>query len=218
MSLGPQDWAHSNRSDWGFLAGLASLKLLVHLPVLGRYGYHHDELYFLACGHHLAFGYVDHPPLVPWIARLADTLFGQSLYGLRIWPLLAGTVAVFLTGLLTRRLGGGRVAQLTACLAMIVAPVYLRAGNLLCIPAFEPLLWVLGSYLVVRIIQEDDPTLWAWVGLVVGIGLLTKHSMLFFAFGLAVGLLLTPQRKYLRSPWLYASVERTAYRRRSAAT
>lgn len=65
-----------SRGDWGFLCGLALLKLLVHLPVLDRYGYHHDELYFLACGEHLSFGYVDHAPLVPWIARLADTLFG----------------------------------------------------------------------------------------------------------------------------------------------
>jgi 4-amino-4-deoxy-L-arabinose transferase-like glycosyltransferase len=191
------------RSDWLFLAGLAVLKLLIHLPVLGRYGYHHDELYFLACGRHSAFGYVDHAPMVPWIARLADMLFGQSLYGLRIFATLAGVAAVFVTGVLVRRLGGGRFAQLIACLAMIVAPAYLRSNNMLCIPAFEPLLWILCSYLLVRIVQDNNPRLWIWVGLVAGIGLMTKHSMLFFGFGLVVALLLTPLRRQFKSPWLY---------------
>ncbi len=193
-----------NRSDGVFLGGLALLKLLIHLPVLGRYGYFHDELYFLACGERLAFGYVDHAPLVPWIARLADTLFGQSLYGLRISATLAGAAAVFLAGLLARRLGGGRFAQLTACLAMIIAPVYLRTGNMLCIPAFESLFWALGFYLLVRIIQEENPRLWLGLGLVAGIGLMNKHTMLLFGLGLVVGLLMTPLRNQFRSPWLYA--------------
>lgn len=128
------------RSDWSIPAAFAVLKLLLHLPVLHRFGYHHDELYFLACGRHLAFGYVDHAPLVPWIARMADTLFGQSLVGLRLFPLLAGAGAVVLAGLLVRKMGGGRFAQAVTCLAMLAAPVYLRTSNMLCIPAFEPLI------------------------------------------------------------------------------
>lgn len=192
------------RDDGLFLGALALVKLLIHLPVLGRYGYHHDELYFLACGDHLAFGYVDHAPLVPWIARLADELFGRSLIGLRIFPALAGVAAVFMTGLLTRRLGGGRFAQLLACLAVMLAPVYLRTHNLLHLPAFELLFWIFGVYLLVKIIDEDDPKLWLWVGLVSGLGLLTKHSMLFFGFGLVAALAATPLRRHFRSPWLYA--------------
>ena len=182
----------------------ALMKFLFHLPVLNRYGYHHDELYFIACGQHPAFGYVDHSPMTPWIARLAQTLFGDSLFGLRLFPLLAGTAALFLTGLLVRRLGGGRFAQALACLAMLMAPVYLRSGNMLCIPAFEPFFWVIGFYLLVRIVQEDNPRLWLGVGLVAGLGLMNKHSMLFFGFGLVVALALTSQRKHFRSPWLYA--------------
>ena len=191
------------RNDRIFLGFFAAIKLLIHLPVLGRFGYHHDELYFLACGHHFSFGYVDHAPLVPWIARLADELFGQSLYGLRILATLAGMAALVMTGILTRRLGGGRFAQTVACLAMLLAPVYLRTGNMLSIPSFEVLFWVLGSYLVVRILQEENPRLWLWVGLVAGVGLMNKHSMLFFGAGLAAALLLTPERKHFKSPWLY---------------
>jgi len=193
------------RSDLALILSLALVKIFIHLPILARYGYHHDELYFIACGQHLSFGYVDHAPLVPWIAWLATTLFGESLFGLRILSTLTGAAAVFLTGLLVRRLGGGRFAQVTACVAMIIAPVFLRTGNMLCLPAFEPLFWILGCYFVVRIVQEENPRLWLWLGLVAGLGLLNKHSMLFFGFGLVVGLLLTPMRKYFKSPWLYAA-------------
>jgi hypothetical protein len=181
--------------------GCAVLKLLLHLPVLSRYGYHHDELYFIACGRHLDVGYVDHAPLVPWIARLATVLFGESLAGLRIFATLAGAAAVLLVGLLARRLGGGRFAQLLACLAMLVAPVFLRTGNLFCIPAFEPLFWLGASYLVLVLVDRDDPRLWLGVGLIAGAGLLNKHSMLFFGFGLALGILATPLRRHLRTPW-----------------
>jgi len=184
-------------------AALAGLKILAHLPVLARYGFHHDELYFIACGAHPAFGYVDHPPLVPWIARLSTSLFGDSLVGLRLFPLLAGAAAMFMLAVLVWRLGGGVFAQLTAGLAFLIAPVYLRSQNMLCIPAFEPLFWTLGAYFLVRIIQEDNPRLWLWVGVVTGVGLLNKHAMLFFGFGLVVALALTPLRRHFKSPWLY---------------
>jgi len=183
---------------------LAPLKVLLHLPVLHRYGYHHDELYFLACGHHLAFGYVDHPPLVPWLARLSDALFGPWLPGLRLPATIAGAATVFLTASLARRLGGGRLAQLLAGLAVIVAPVFLRTGNLLCIPSFEPLVWIVAAHLLVTIVAEDRPRGWLWFGLVAGLGLMLKHSTLFLGFGVLVGLLATPARRHLRSPWLYA--------------
>ncbi|MCK4943406.1 MAG: glycosyltransferase family 39 protein, partial [Candidatus Aminicenantes bacterium] len=192
------------RNDLTVLAGLALFKLFIHLPVLTRYGYHHDELYFIACGRHLSVGYVDHAPLVPWIAWLSTTLFGESLFALRILATLSTAMTVFMVGLLVKRLGGGRFAQVVAGIGMIIAPVFLRTGNMLCLPAFEPLFWVLASYMVVRIIQENNPRLWLWVGIIVGAGMLNKHSMLFFGFGLVVGMLLTPMRKHFKSPWLYA--------------
>jgi len=193
-----------SRTDLVVPVSLALLKLAIHLVYNRWYGYHHDELYFLACGKHLSFGYVDHAPIVPWIARLSDEVFGQSLVGLRLFPAVAGPAAVFLTGLLTRRLGGGRFAQAVACVGMLIAPMYLRTGNALTIPSFEPLFWVLCSYLIVRIVQEDNPRLWIWVGIVAGIGLMTKHTMGLFGFGLVVGLLLTRERRQFKAPWLYA--------------
>ena len=185
-------------------AGFAAAKLALHLPVLTRYGYHLDELYFLACGRHLALGYVDHPPLVPWLARLADALFPNSLFALRLLPALAGAASVLLAGLLARRLGGGRFAQSLACLGMIVAPVYLRTGNMLSIPSFEPLVWLAVAHLLIRILDEDQLRLWPFVGLAIGVGLLLKHSTLFLAFGLLLALTIAGPRKHLRSPWFWA--------------
>jgi hypothetical protein len=192
------------KQDLLLLAGLALIKILIHLPVLTRYGYSFDELYFIACGNHPSVGYVDHAPLVPWLARLSTSLFGGSLFALRFSATVSTALTVFLTGLLARRLGGGRFAQIAAAVGVMIAPVFLRTGNMLCLPAFEPLFWVLASYLVVRIIQDDNPRLWLWVGVVAGFGLLNKHSMLFFGFGLLVGMILSPLRKHFKSPWFYA--------------
>lgn len=189
-------------------AAVAVVALLVHLPVLERYGYHHDELYFIACGNHLSFGYVDHAPMVPWIARLATTLFGESLFGLRIFAAIAVAGAVALTGILVARIGGGRFAQLLACTAWLVSPVAMRTGNMLCISAFEPLFWLGSALLLVRIVGNDEPRSWIWLGLLIGLGLMNKHSMLFFAFGLGVATLATPLRQHLRTrwPWLGGGV------------
>ena len=199
----PSNRAKSTVSTDLFIpAVFAVLKLLLHLPVITRYGYHQDELYFIACGEHLSFGYVDHAPLVPWLARLATTLFGDSLFGLRIMATVAGAGAIWITILLVRRLGGGRFAQVMAGIAMLIAPVWLRTSNMLCLPAFEPLFWVGAAYLLVRMIQESNPQ-YGRDRSVCGIGLINKHSMLFFGLGLFVALLATPLRRSFRSPWLY---------------
>lgn len=184
-------------------AAFALFKLLLHLPFHGRYGFHHDELYFLACGRHLAFGYVDHAPMVPWIARFSESVFGDSLHALRFFPALAGALAVFITGVIARELGGRRFAQAVACLAFLVSPAYLRMGHMLSIPSFEALYWGLAALVLIRIIKEDRPRLFLLLGAVAGVGMMNKHSMVFPVFGLSVGLLLTPERKYLAGRWYW---------------
>lgn len=187
---------------------LCIAKVAVHVALIDRYGYHRDELYFIACGARLALGYVDHAPLVPWIAALAGLLFDHSLFGLRILPALAGGATVLLTARLVRELGGGPRAVLLAGIAVVIPPAYLRMSKILCIPVFEPLFWTLASLLVVRIAAGHSRKLWLAVGLVVGIGLLNKHSMLLWIAGMGVGLIATPLRRELRSPmpWLGLAV------------
>ena len=193
------------------IGGLALTKLLVHLLVLGRYGIHGDEMYFLACGRELAAGYVDHPPLVPWIARLVELTLGDSVAALRVVPALAGSALVVITMLLCRELGGGRWAQATAGLCVIVAPVYLRAQSLLSLPAFEPLLWTSASLcvmLALRSRSEGDADVasrharwWLAAGLIAGVGLLNKHTMVVWGLGVALGLVLSRNRRALGAPW-----------------
>ena len=117
------------------------------------YGFFRDELYFLVCGHHLAWGYVDQPPLVAVQARLAETLFGLSPTGIRIFSFLAGGVTVGLTGLLTWQLGGRRTAQVLAMTAVLAAPVFLGTANYLSMNAFEPCFWM-GALLALLRLAE----------------------------------------------------------------
>ena len=200
-SRGTSSSSHDDaRRFWTVAAALAVLKLALHLALIGRFDYHRDELYFIACGRRLAFGYVDHPPLVPWIARLAGVLFDHSLFGLRVLPALAGAATVVLAALVVRDLGGGPRAALVAGLSVIAAPAYMRMSTILCIPVFEAPLWTLASLLVLRRLGGGRRSLWIAVGIVVGVGLLNKHSMLLWIAGTGAGLALTRARRELASP------------------
>src|SRR6516165_1456633 len=120
---------------------VAAVKFLVHLYANRHYGYFVDELYYIACGDHLDWGYVDQPPLVALIAKIARLLFGDSLQAIRFLPGLAGAIKVLLTGIIARELGGDRFAQILAALAVLVAPGFLAVDNLLSMNSFEALLW-----------------------------------------------------------------------------
>src|SRR5271155_1910112 len=107
------------------LFALASCKLLIQLAWINHYGFFRDELYYMACGEHLAWGYVDQPPLIAFVAWLARHLFGSSMVSMRLFPVLTGAAVVWLTGILARELGGGRLAQFLAAAAILLAPANL---------------------------------------------------------------------------------------------
>jgi hypothetical protein len=200
----PEPPASSRRSL--LLPGLALATVALHLLFAHRYGYFRDELYFIACGQRLDWGYVDQPPLVAVAARLATTLFGQSLMGFRLLPALAAGGLVALTGHLARRLGGGDFAVGLAALPSALAPIFLFEGHTLTMNSFEPLLWTSCAALVVRLVRTEQPRLWLALGALAGVGLLNKYSMAFFAGCLVLGLLLTPARQLLASRWLVLGV------------
>ena len=187
----------------GIVALVALLSAAVHLAFIGRYGWFRDEFYYIACGERLAFGYVDHPPLVALIARVTRELLGGSILAARLPSVLAGAAVIFLAGRIARELGGGRFAQGLAALCALVAPVYLFAFHVLSMNSFDILFWTLGAWVVVRIVNTGDPKLWLLFGLVCGLGLQNKHSVLFFGFGVFAGLLLTPERRHFRDPWIW---------------
>ncbi|HEV2386347.1 MAG TPA: glycosyltransferase family 39 protein [Candidatus Acidoferrales bacterium] len=182
---------------------LAGLTLALHLVFGGRYGFFRDELYYLACGRHLAWGYVDQPPLIAVVARLSGLLLGRSLFAVRFFPALAGAAVVFLTGLLARELGGGKWAQGLAALAVLAAPAYLAFDTFLSMNAFEPLFWMICLWLALRVVKGGDERLWLVFGLVAGVGLLNKNSLLVFGYALFVGLLASPARRVFYSRWIW---------------
>jgi len=182
---------------------IAAVKLVLHLYAGRHYGYFVDELYYMACSRHLDWGYVDQPPLIALITRIARSLFGDSLPAIRFFPALAGVGTVLLAALVARELGGRSFAQGLAALGVLLAPGFLGTGNLLSMNAFEPLFWTGCAYVLLRVIRTGNQKLWIWFGVLAGIGLETKHSMLIFGFGLIAGLLLTPERRSFRSPWVW---------------
>jgi len=185
------------------VAYVASVKLIAHLATASVYGFFIDELYFLACGQHLAWGYVDMPPLTAFQAWLTRALFGDSAYSIRLFPSLAAAGLVLLTGTLVRALGGKRFAQFLAALAVLVAPAYLAFDSYLSMNSIEPLVWMGCALLVIKMIQTGNTRLWLWFGVLAGIGLLNKDTMLMFGFALVAGLLLTMERRILWNCWIF---------------
>jgi hypothetical protein len=187
----------------GILLVIAAAKLLLHLATASRYGYFGDELYFMACGEHLDWGYVDQPPLVALVAWLVRHTLGTSLLAVRLPSALAGAALVVLTGLLAREMGGGRFAMGLSAVASSLAFVYVVMHYLFTMNAFEPLFWTGCAYFVVRIVKTGDQKLWLAFGAIAGLGLQNKYSMAVFAFALVVGVLLSPERRAFTKPWIW---------------
>jgi len=187
-------------SDGAWIALFVLLKLVVQALGIHCYGYFRDELYYLICARHLAWGYVDQPPLSIALLTLTTRLIGSSLVAIRIVPAFFGAAAVGLTGWITRDRGGGRYAQGVAMLAMIAAPVQLAISQYYSMNGIEILLWPLACLALSRALERGGKREWLAFGLVLGLGLLNKISLLWLIFGAGLGLLLTRERRALRAP------------------
>ena len=199
-----QDWKHESSVKtsafvWLVVAGFAALQL----ATASRYGYFGDEMYHMACGEHLAWGYVDQPPLIAVFAWLTRHLFGTSVFAVHVFPAIAGIVLVWLTGRIACELGGGPFAQALAALCSACAGIYLVLFHIFTMNAFEPLFWMGCAYVLIRIIKTGNQKLWLWFGLLAGLGLENKYSMAVFGFAIVAGLVLTKERKALASKWIW---------------
>src|SRR6266581_1348750 len=190
-------------TESALIAFFSAVALLVHLLTNGRYGYFRDELYYIACGRHLAFGYVDQPPFSILLLRLSEILLGDSLFAIRVLPALAGAATVALTGAIARELGGRGWAIALGSAGSLCALFNLAVGNFFSMNAFEALFWMGCIYLLVRIINGGSPILWLWFGALLGLSLENKHSTAFFAAGIFVALLLTPERRHFAEKWIW---------------
>ena len=186
------------------LVYLGVADFVFHMAFAGNYGYFRDELYYIVSGtQHLSLGYVDFPPLIAYVAALLYPISADSLVSIHALPALNEALLVFVAGIIARELGGGRRAQLLAAVSTLVALAFLAFGSLFTPDSFDSLWWSLLAYLTIRIVRRREPKLWTAVGLVVGIGMLTKLTILFFVAALSVSFLAVPSaRRYLQSKWL----------------
>jgi hypothetical protein len=184
----------------------ALLKLALHALAVTNFGYFRDELYYIACSKQLAWGYVDQPPFSIALLALNRALLGDSLLALRWLPAMAGAGTVLITGLLVRALGGGRFAQALACLCAVLVPIWLAVDHFFSMNAFDTFFWSLAALLLLRGLDQGRVGTWIWLGVVLGLGLLNKTSVLWFGGGAFLGILLTSHRRVLltRGPWLAA--------------
>ncbi len=190
---------------WPVLLGLAAARLALHFLIGNGYGFHQDEFYYLACGARPDWGYVDQPPLVPLLARLAAEIWGYTTITpgeLHVFSALGSTGTIILAGLMARELGGGRFAQGLAAVTVWCAPLFLASGEMFMTVVFDQLCWALAGWLVLRAWQRAPGAGWLLVGLAAGVGLEVKNTMGLFGLGLAVALILTATgRRHLRTPW-----------------
>jgi len=188
---------------WPALA-VGAVVLAAHLATNGRYGYFRDELYFIICGRHPAWGYVDQPPFTPLVAAGSAWLSGDSLDLFRLPAALAHVALIVTTAAFARWLGGRTFAQLLAAVCAAAGSIFLSQGHLLTMNAFEPLSWLALAWLVAAQLRDPRPRRWVAAGAVLGVALLNKHSAAFYAATLLLGVLLTKERRRLFSPWVAA--------------
>lgn len=184
------------------LFSLGAATMIAHAFHGAGFGFHGDELQFLDDARNLAWGYVAYPPMTPFFARLSLDLFGTSIAGFRFFASLAQAVAIVLTGMMAREMGGGVRAQVLAGAALV--PYALGQGALMTYGSFDNICWVLASLFVVKLLRSEDARWWVAVGAAVGFGMMAKYAMAFFAAAIVAGFLVTDARRYLASRWLWA--------------
>jgi len=182
---------------------LALASLVLHALANGHYGFFRDELYFIACGEHPDWGYVDQPALVPLLASWSHAIFGNSLWGFRLLPMLVAAAGVAATAEFTRLVGGGRFAQWLAGISMLLAPIFLLGGTLFFTDMFQPLTWLGLGWVLVRLEQTEDERWWLAFGAIAGFSLNTKYLIAFYLGALAIALVFTPRRASLLRPWVW---------------
>ncbi|HWZ81830.1 MAG TPA: glycosyltransferase family 39 protein [Terriglobales bacterium] len=202
----PGQMDRSLRYDDLTLLAIAAGMAVVHIATNGRYGFHRDELQTLSDALHMDWGFVAYPPFTPFVERVGLALFGHSLIGLRMFSVLAQSTVIFITGLMARELGGRWLAQIAAALSVALAPLAMFEGTEFQYTTFDYLWWVLIAYCVIRLLKSSDPRWCVPMGAVIGLGLMTKYTMAFYAAGIVGGLMLTRARRFLWSKWLWIGV------------
>lgn len=194
-----------SKNNINLILSISILNILIYLltTALTSYGLFRDEFYYLACASRPDLGYVDHPPFSIWVLAGWTSLFGDSLFSIRIIPAIISSLTVFILGLFTLRLGGGKTAVIIATLSFMLSPIFLGMNTIFSMNTFDFLFWILSAYLFLRIIQTGEKKRWIILGIVIGIGLLNKTSMFWLSSGILIGTIFSPLREDLRTKYPY---------------
>lgn len=186
----------------------ALFKFLLLVIFAGNYGLFRDEFYYLECSKHLAFGYVDQQPLNALLLWISTNIFGESIIGIRIFSYLAGSITVFIGGLITRELGGGKFSQILTAILIIFCGVVLGGSSYYSMNSFDVLLSTITFLYLIKLLKTNDTKIWITLGIIIGLGLQNKLSFIFLGFGLIVGLLLIKERVFFKSKhfWIGMSI------------
>ncbi len=188
-----------DRRLWFLAASVVALHVIVNL--ITPYGIHRDEFLYAAMGRHLSLFRMDFPPLIAIIAEAERGLFGDTIWGLRIIPAVAHGALVLLTARIAAELGGQRRAQWLAVLTVVFTPLMMRTGSLFQPVILDQVAWTVGFLALVMIARDNRPRWWIILGLAGGFGLLAKFSIAFFAVGAVAGIIFSPRRSALLTPW-----------------
>jgi len=195
----------TNRSLLTTIFSVSLLNFLIYILTTAffSYGMFRDEFYYLACANRFDFGYVDHPPLSIWILAIWKSLFGDSMFVIRVVPAIVTSAAVFMIGLFTARLGGNKTAVIISTITYMLSPIFLGMNTIYSMNTFDFFFWITSAYIFLRIIQTGRKTFWIALGIVLGLGLMNKTSVLWLCAGIFIGIVFSPLRKELKTKYPY---------------
>lgn len=195
-------------SSWGIIFAFVLIKLFIHFATNINYGLHRDEFLYAALGQHLDFGFASTPPSIAFFAHVVQSIFGESVFGMRFFPALIGGLLIFLTGLSVKEMNGGKFAQFIACLAVLLSPAYLRSQTLFQPVSFDQLYFVLCMFFTIRFIKTESSIYLYFFSLALGFGLLNKYSIILVGIGFVFALLISNHRHIFlkKEPYLAAGL------------
>jgi 4-amino-4-deoxy-L-arabinose transferase-like glycosyltransferase len=196
---------NTNQETFSIILLISLLNFLVYILSISftSYGIFRDELYYIACADRLDFGYVDHPPLSIWVLAIWKFIFGDGVFVIRIIPAIVSSATVFMIGLFTVRIGGGKNSVIISTITFLLTPIFLGMSTIYSMNTFDLFFWITSAYIFLRIFQTSDPKLWRILGIVIGLGLMNKTSMLWLCAGIILGTIFTPMREDLKTKYPY---------------
>lgn len=189
-----------------FILIFVFIKVVLNLFAINHFGFQRDELLHLVLANHLDWGYKEVPPFIAIVAKISNTFFGHSLFAARIFPTICSGLIIWFAGLITVEFGGRKFAITLTCLALIFSPAFAASGYLFQPVVFDQFWWVLTVWLLIKYLNTTDVKYLYWLGLAVGLGMLTKYTMAFFTFALIIGILISKQRKLLFNKHILGAV------------